>query len=591
MKKKKILIIAIIVLLVILLFPIPMKLKDGGSIEFKALLYSVTKYHKLALENSDKEYIDGLGIKILGKEVYNSIDKKVEEIPYYYNTGNIKTVMSLEDEINKDNDVIWCGTFQLIWNDLKNDLAKQNIIFTPQLDVVENLNKETFTIDDLSEKYYYKKVGSPSLQLKEEVEKAIKEKFNETSDILDDFEWENRDSKDYFLYAMLKKNFEFEKEFEEFENGEFGNYKNVEYFGIKKESKSDEIRKQVEVLYYNSKDDFAIKLKTKQEDEVILCKNPKGNTFNKIYQNIEQQKNTFIGNKKIQEGELLKLPNIKLKEKTEFTEIQNKPFYFSNKDEYEIEKALQTIEFELDKSGGKIKSEAGMMVKYESAIMLDEIREFSVDDTFAIFLIEKEKKKPYFAGKISDISKVQNDVVKPNNIEEQNKTSQLAQMYINMVEDIMGKDQALQENTKFLAIDFSNFRRPLTEKEKTEKYNMPNFNTKEEKEEWEKAIKSKPIDNKTKSEIIEYLKEKYQNLEIKQSTFEELVEQGLATKDQGVKEGIIIRVSSIPEIIEENKASLELTKYRGPLGAYFIEYEMQYKNNKWQLKTISEAIS
>ncbi len=31
----------------------------------------------------------------------------------------------------------------------------------------------------------------------------------------------------------------------------------------------------MEVLYYNSKDDFAIKLKTKQEDEVILCKNQK----------------------------------------------------------------------------------------------------------------------------------------------------------------------------------------------------------------------------------------------------------------------------------------------------------------------------
>ena len=65
------------------------------------------------------------------------------------------------------------------------------------------------------------------------------------------------------------------------------------YFGIKKNSESDELRKQVEVLYYNSKDDFAIKLKTKQEDEVILCKNPKGNTFNEIYQNIAEHKNTY----------------------------------------------------------------------------------------------------------------------------------------------------------------------------------------------------------------------------------------------------------------------------------------------------------
>lgn len=81
MKKKNILIIAIIVLLIILLFPIPMKLKDGGTVEYKALLYSVTKYHKLAPEGSEKGYIDGIGIKILGKEVINTANNKIEETP------------------------------------------------------------------------------------------------------------------------------------------------------------------------------------------------------------------------------------------------------------------------------------------------------------------------------------------------------------------------------------------------------------------------------------------------------------------------------------------------------------------------------
>ena len=127
------------------------------------------------------------------------------------NVKGINTVLSLEDEIKEDS--IWCGTFQLIWNDLKNDLAKQYIVFVLQLKVAENLNKETFTIDDISEEYYYKKIGNPSLKLKEEIEKAIKKKFNETSDILDDFDWEGKTPEDYFLYVMLKKEFEFEKGF------------------------------------------------------------------------------------------------------------------------------------------------------------------------------------------------------------------------------------------------------------------------------------------------------------------------------------------------------------------------------------------
>lgn len=319
-------------------------------------------------------------------------------------TEGITTVLTLEDEI-QDN-TIWCGTFQLIWNDLKNDLAKQDIVFTPQLKVVENLNKETFTTKELSEDSYYKKIGTPSLKLKDEIEKAIKDKFNETSDILDDFEWENRDPLDYFLYVMLKKEFQFEKAFEELENGKFGNYDNVKYFGIKNDE-SGELRKQVDVLYYNSKDDFAIKLKTKQEDEVILCKNPEGKTFNEIYNNINSQEKLYKGKKYLQEGEGIKIPNIKLKEKNEFKEIQEKKFLFSNGDVYSIEKALQTIEFELDRTGGKIKSEAGMMVKNESIAIIDEFREFSIDDTFAIFLIEEGKDKPYFAGKIEDITKFQ----------------------------------------------------------------------------------------------------------------------------------------------------------------------------------------
>lgn len=361
--KKKVVLIIIFIIILILLIPILIKLRDGEN--------NVTKPH------------------------------------YLYKTGDITTALTLEDEIDKNNNTIWCGTFQLIWNDLKNDLVKQDIIFEPQLKIVENLNKETFTTKDFTEKYYYKKIGTPSLALKEEIEKAIKEKFNETSDILDNFEWKSRDPKDYFLYAMLKKEFKFEKAFEELENGKFGNYENVKYFGIKKNNESNELRNQVNVLYYNSKDDFAIKLKTKQEDEVILCKNPNGNTFNEIYKNISMQESKYNGNKSLQEGELLRIPNIKINEKAEFTELQNKSFLFSNGDSYHIEKALQTIQFELDKTGGKIKSEAGMMIMKESMRISDEIREFSIDDTFAIFLKEKDKENPYFAGKINDITKVQ----------------------------------------------------------------------------------------------------------------------------------------------------------------------------------------
>lgn len=79
--KKKIIVIVIVLVIAILLIPIPMKLRDGGSTEYKALLYSVTKYHQLAPveENGEKEYLEGVSIKILGKEVFNNKEKATVE--------------------------------------------------------------------------------------------------------------------------------------------------------------------------------------------------------------------------------------------------------------------------------------------------------------------------------------------------------------------------------------------------------------------------------------------------------------------------------------------------------------------------------
>lgn len=71
MKKKKIILILIIIIL--MLIPIPTKLKDGTSTEYKALLYSITKYH-IINQDSIKGYDDGFKIKILGMTIYDNIN-------------------------------------------------------------------------------------------------------------------------------------------------------------------------------------------------------------------------------------------------------------------------------------------------------------------------------------------------------------------------------------------------------------------------------------------------------------------------------------------------------------------------------------
>lgn len=71
--KKKALVIVGIILAIVLLFPIPMRLKDGGTAKYQAVLYSISDVHRLSLE-SETGYEEGIIIEILGVEIYNSVN-------------------------------------------------------------------------------------------------------------------------------------------------------------------------------------------------------------------------------------------------------------------------------------------------------------------------------------------------------------------------------------------------------------------------------------------------------------------------------------------------------------------------------------
>lgn len=346
-------------------------------------------------------------------KVNNNKNAKTTNLPQ---TEGITVVPTMQDKITADSS--WCCTFQLVWNDMKNEIVGQDVVFTPQEEMAENLNKEEFTEDMISSEYYYKKYGLKTLELKEEIENGIKEKFNQESDILDDFDWSkaalydpnNPDIKRYFLYTMLYRKFEFFNEFDKLDNADFGEYKDVEYFGIDSSTDND-VGDQIDVLYYNSEDDFAIIVNTKTNDEVIFCKNPKGETFKQIYDNMINEANNYSGDKSFADIDEFKAPNLTFNIKKEYTEFEQKVFYTINGEEKYIDKALQTIELSLDKSGGEIKSEAAIDM-VDTTALIDPQEEFKpryfyVDDTFAIFLREKGEDVPYFAARVDDINKFQ----------------------------------------------------------------------------------------------------------------------------------------------------------------------------------------
>lgn len=142
--KKKIILIIIIVIAIILLVPIPMRLKDGGSIRFQALLYNITKYHKLDVSTKDG-YVDGIRIEILGVELFNNIEspetitetaerRKVKDVKIV-NSKNINT-----NELVKFNGIVY---------------GKSNSM----IDYVGNLDNWIGTINFLIDESYFPEIN------------------------------------------------------------------------------------------------------------------------------------------------------------------------------------------------------------------------------------------------------------------------------------------------------------------------------------------------------------------------------------------------------------------------------------------------
>lgn len=100
MKKKKIIIIAIIVFITMLI-PVPIKAKDGGSVEYKAVLYSITKIHRFNSQ-SVNGYENGWKIKILGITFYDRYTYDEIEENITLEDVNYKIINYLS---NKQNDI------------------------------------------------------------------------------------------------------------------------------------------------------------------------------------------------------------------------------------------------------------------------------------------------------------------------------------------------------------------------------------------------------------------------------------------------------------------------------------------------------
>lgn len=82
---KKLIIILCVILILALFIPFPATMNDGGTVHYDAILYDVYDVHRFKpvedppdAENGEREYIEGMIIKIFGSEVFNNTNPHID---------------------------------------------------------------------------------------------------------------------------------------------------------------------------------------------------------------------------------------------------------------------------------------------------------------------------------------------------------------------------------------------------------------------------------------------------------------------------------------------------------------------------------
>ena len=311
------------------------------------------------------------GVVYAGAVIYNN---------YIKNNRNHNISMNPSYESTIDENTInnlWVGTLDIAWKELESQLEMDKIdLQDGNLPVVDDLNSSTFTKDMLDSNDYSILVERTETQgykidtsLNKELNFAIT--FDNFSDM---YEWKFGDSEEI-----------------------------IKYFGINNAS-SEEMNKNVEILFFNREnensarsDDFAIKLKTKEGDEIILYRTNENKNFDEYYKDIQNKASSYTGSKEFLEGDELRVPFVRVNGMIAHNELYGKFIKDTNMFFTDV---IQNVNFNLNDKGCNLSSEVTLVTEVSGIGM--EPRFCYFDDQFVIFMKEANSDQPYFALKVDN---------------------------------------------------------------------------------------------------------------------------------------------------------------------------------------------
>lgn len=303
----------------------------------------------------------------------------------------------MEVPIPADQNVVYCSTFQIAWSRLKEDIIKEDIRVKRPVAIVPYLDKSLSTEADISAGDYLALAGFVKDDIIGNINRGLKDEFGFDAMLVDGTRF--KDPTTIVAFSFLNKNLDFEHSFEEYKQPmafytDEGR-ESIEGFGVYKYSSKPEhqkIKEQVEVLDYVSYRDFIIRLNSKAtDDEIILAKVVPGATLLDTFKNVQARvaagKPKFLG-----KNDILQIPKFDLAMSHSYSSLLG--VHLANKgfEGYFFAEAAQRLNFRLDESGAKVKSDAIIVLKKGSVI---DFRVLMLNSSFLLYIKKKDGRYPY----------------------------------------------------------------------------------------------------------------------------------------------------------------------------------------------------
>lgn len=307
-------------------------------------------------------------------------------------------VPTLDSPLPAGKNVIWCASFQLAWNELRDSLAKGPVKADGAAQAIERLNSSPVSKKDVGFNPHFAAAGLVKDGAVERVSQAMEEQFGRRPS----FPISPSSSNGVLAYAYMQARAKFEVPFFdrnsplEFTDSR-GKKTPVSSFGIHKEHEYayHKLREQIRILYYpedrrTRSPEFVVDpCRTSSPNQLLLAKVSPGKTLADTIARVEELVEKGHEDSEFGVSETFAVPNMNFEVAHEFAELKGVSLLNDGLLGQSIEGAFQDIRFRLDRSGAELESEA-------KVLMMPIPRHFIFDGPFLVIMKERNARHPFF---------------------------------------------------------------------------------------------------------------------------------------------------------------------------------------------------